>query len=323
MLCGGETLQAAGKKNSLPFQTKFPDDFPTVEQLRFVDISNKDNKGEEYLGQAILVIFFDPGCAKCIAKLPTIEKIRKTFESEGVVFVGMSSSGSGIRNIASNYPYPWVWATNSPGLKHLLHSGKTFELFLYDRTGKIAYRFGTESKNWKLHLELGLGSVLERALDLSDLPSDFVGSQVCGVCHPKEYDLWKETAHAGSYEVVVKPGMPMRTDCVKCHVTGGHEKSTKPFQQTSKELQEVGCEECHAPGGPHRTKPHLNAQLYSSKEESCVRCHNAELAGCSKDWKEPKWDYAAALKIIAHATGNVTTPAPENVKVETNQVPNQ
>lgn len=323
MAVGLEAVHSAMDRRPLPFQVQFPDNFPTLDTLQFVDLNQKPIKGEELLGQAVLVVFFDPGCSKCTVKLPTIDKIRETFSEEGITVIGMSSSGGGIRNIASQYPMPWIWATNSPGIKHKLQSGKTFELFLFDRTGKIAYKFNTDHRNWKLHLELGIGAVVERALDLSDLPNEFVGSQVCGVCHQEEYKQWEQTAHAIGYDTLVQSKNTNRPECHSCHVTGEIGRSKRPWQQTPKELQEIGCEECHGPGGPHRTRPFAEGHLYSTKEESCKRCHDVEAAGCVASWPEPKWDYATALKKVAHGTahGGVTPSPASTTSSATQSVP--
>ncbi len=307
---GLDAVYSAIERRPLPFQTQFPDDFPTLDALQFVDTRQKRIKGEEFLGQAVLIVFFDPGCSKCTVKLPTIDKIRQTFAEEGLTVIGMSSSGGGISSIASQYSLPWIWATNSPGIKHKLHGNKTFEMFLFDRSGKIVYKFTTEHRNWKLHLELGIGAVVERALDLSDLPNDFVGSQVCGVCHQEEYKQWEQTAHAAGYDTLVQSRNTNRPECHSCHVTGEMGRKSRPWSQTPKELQEIGCEECHGPGGPHRTKPFAEASLYSTREESCKRCHNPETAGCVGSWPEPKWDYSAALKKVAHGTAHGATPSP-------------
>jgi hypothetical protein len=313
-----ETVFSAGGKSSFPFQTEFPDTFPTIDQLKFDSLSQGEVKGEDFLGQAVLIVFFEPGCSKCTSKLPTFEKIRKTFESEGVTFIGMSSSGGGISSIAKSYGYEWVWAKNSTGLRPKLGAHKSFESFLFDRTGKIAYRFPIDERDWKLHLEIGLGSVLERALDLSDVSQAFVGSQVCGMCHPKELAQWENSPHANAYQTLVASSNINRVECHSCHVTGEQGRGSRPWQKTPKELQEIGCEECHGPGGPHRTKPFPQASLYSSKEESCKRCHDPALAGCSESWKEPKWDYATALKAVAHGAATPSTPEtkPSNAKIE-------
>ncbi len=314
-----ESVHSAVDRSPFPFQTKFPDNYPTIEQLKFDTISQGEVKGEDLLGQAVLIVFFDAGCANCTAKLPTFEKIRKTFESEGVTFIGMSSTGGGISSVARNYGFEWIWAKNSPGIRPKIQAHKSFESFLFDRTGKIAYRFPIEGKDWKLHLEIGLGAVLERALDLSDLPQAFVGSQICGMCHPKELAHWESTAHANGYLTLITSNNTNRIECHSCHVTGEQGRGARPWQRTPKELQEVGCEECHGPGGPHRTKPFPQASLYSSKEESCKRCHDPGLAGCSASWDEPKWDYATALKAISHGTPIRTSEVKtSNAKKETN-----
>ncbi|MCG3197915.1 MAG: redoxin domain-containing protein [Candidatus Omnitrophica bacterium] len=312
-------IQAAGKRD-LPFQSNFPDDFPTVDQLKFLDISKQTLKGEEFLGKPVLVIFFDPGCGKCTGKLPTIEKIRKNFSSEGVTVLGLSSKGGGLGSVSSSYP-EWIWVTNSPGIKHKLQSSRTMEAFVFDRLGQVAFRVPIDGSEWKTYLELGLGAVSERALDLSDMPHGFAGSDVCGMCHRAEYDQWKSTPHARGYEVLVETNNLHRPECHSCHVTAEQGRAERPWpvtargQLTPKEFQEIGCEECHGPGGPHRTKPFAEGHLYSTKEESCLRCHNAEVAGCAKDWKT-EWNYSEYLKQVAHGAGSTTRSVPDPIEIQ-------
>jgi len=297
-----DSVHSESVKRTPLFQTKFAEDFPTIEQLTFRSVSQGDIQGENLLGQAVVIICFEPGCAGCINKLATLEKIRKTFESDGVTFIALSSSGEGITNIAKQNGYAWVWALNATSLRPKLDAHRAFEIFLFDRTGKIVYRFPAEDRNLMLHLEIGLYQVLAKAVDLSNVPQAFIGSQSCGMCHPNELEQWLSTPHAKSYQTLVASGGADRKECNSCHVTGERGRVKHPWAKTPPELQAMGCEECHGPGGPHRSKPFPEASLYSSKEESCMRCHNPGSAGCSTSWKEPKWNYATALKAITHGS---------------------
>lgn len=311
-------VPAAGR--DLPFQSSFPEDFPTLDQLKFLDISQKTIQGEDFLGKPVVVIFFDPGCGKCTGKLPTVEKIRKNFSSEGVTVMGLSSKGGGVRGISTSYP-EWIWVTNSPGIKHKLHSSRTMEAFVFDRLGQAAFRVPIDGSEWKTYLELGLGAVSERALDLSDMPHGFSGSDVCGMCHRPEYDQWKSTDHAKGYEALVESNNLHRPECHSCHVTAEQGRAERPWpvtgrgQLTPKAFQEIGCEECHGPGGPHRTKPFAEGHLYGTKEESCVRCHDAKAAGCSTDWKG-EWNYAEYLKKVVHGGESATRSVPDPIEIQ-------
>jgi hypothetical protein len=296
LLAGLGAVHSASDLKKLPFQTEFPSDFPTIDQLQFADLSKQPVKGEDFLGQAVIMVFFDPGCGKCTSKLPEIEKIRETFKEEGVKVIGLSSTGGGLSGIAGNHQLDWFWATNSPTIKKKLQSTKIFEIFVFDRLGRAAYRFTSVdlNPNWKTHLDLALGSVVERALDLSDMPRPFVGSQVCGMCHRKEFDQWASTPHASSMETLNKKMSASKPDCRACHITGEAGRTQAARRGTPTELQEVGCEECHGPGGPHRTKPFAEKELYSTKEASCVRCHDEK--------NSPNFNYADALKKVAHVS---------------------
>lgn len=315
-----DAANSANEKGTFPFQTKFAEAFPTIEQLTFKSVSQGEIKGEALLGQAVVIVCFEPGCAGCVNKLATLEKIRKTFESDGVTFIALSSSGEGIMSIANQNGYAWVWALNSTSLRPKLDAHRAFEIFLFDRTGKIVYRFPTDDRNLMLHLEIGLYQVLAKAVDLSNVAQGFIGSQSCGMCHPNELAQWSTTPHAKAYQTLVTSGGADRKECNSCHVTGEQGRVKHPWAKTPPDFQAIGCEECHGPGGPHRSKPFPEANLYSSKEESCKRCHNPGLAGCSTSWKEPKWDYATTLKAIAHGT---TAPASDiktsNILFQANQ----
>jgi hypothetical protein len=292
LIAGVEAVESAVSARKLPYKKDFTPDYPTIDQLTFSDLSKGKIAGDTLLGQAVLIVFFDPGCAKCTGKLPAINKVYETFKGEGVTVIGMSSSGGGLQGVASSHSYSWVWASNTPIVKKKLQSAKTMEMFLFDRLGRIAYKLAIEGSDWTFYLELALGSVVERALDLSGVKQAFVGSAACGMCHQKEYEQWLGTPHARALETLAEKGNSERADCRSCHVTGEMGAEKRAWQRTPSELREVGCEECHGPGGPHRTKPYAGARTYSSQEESCLRCHDAK--------NSPDFSYSEYLKKVVH-----------------------
>ncbi len=297
-----DSVHSEGEKSTAPFQTKFAETFPTLDQLSFSSISRGEIKGQDLLGQAVVIVFFEPGCPGCVAKLPTLEEIRGKFAPDEITLIAMASYGQGFAGIAQQYGYDWIWANTTNKIRPKLDAHRAFEVFLFDRTGKIAYRFPTEDRDMKLHIEIALYAILGKSLDMSDIPQAFAGSQSCGMCHPKELAHWESTPHARAYQALVASNSAKRGECRSCHVTGEQGPAKHPWQIIPNRLQEVGCEECHGPGGPHRKKPYAQASLYSSREESCKRCHEPSLAGCSTSWGEPKWDYATSLGAVGHGT---------------------
>lgn len=282
-----------------PFEDAFPVDFPTIDQLSFTDVSNQTIPGEELLGQAVAIVVFLPTCPKCTAHLPKVEEARRLFEEEGVKIVAIPSANAmgAFRDIARTYPYEWLWATNASEIRKSLHSSRTFEVFLFDREGRIRFQFLETDSKWSFHLEVGLGSVCERALDLSTVSRGYTGSMVCGMCHVEEWMQWLTTPHATSMETLRRENSFQRIECIRCHLTGEAGKPTRPWRVAPKDIQEIGCEECHGPGGPHRTVPHPDAALHDTTEASCIRCHDQQ--------NSPNWIYKEYLAKVVH------TPAAE------------
>lgn len=125
--------------------------------------------------------------------------------------------------------------------------------------------------------------------------SEYVGSDVCRVCHvhTKQYYKWLKTPHAGAYVTLLKQSKHGDRTCLPCHTTGylqpgGYDpdrpdtrpkkvaglkpdhimdkkhKSRAPLTQNP--MKSVGCESCH--GGARR---HLGQALKHRKNPSEVR----------------------------------------------------
>ena len=309
------TSVVAARDFHTPYETTFPEGFPTIDQLTFTDLSRKNVSGEEFLGKAVAIVVFLPSCPRCTGKLPKIEEIRKTFEEEGVTVIGMSTN-SGTQDVsrfAQSGKYNWFWTTNSTPLRRQLRSSQSFEIFLFDRLGEIRFHIKQSDAKWAFHFELGLGAVTERALDLSGVRNGYVGSQVCGICHAEQYTQWLGTRHADSIETLVKENSKQKRECLSCHVTGEAGKETLPWRITPREMQEVGCEECHGAGGPHRTQPHVYRELHGTDEASCVRCHDQE--------NSPNWNYEEYLKKVVHDAPSVAETGNAPVSPDSGEAP--
>lgn len=139
----------------------------------------------------------------------------------------------------------------------------------------------------------------------------YEGVSSCKKCHIKQYNSWKKTKMARTFEVL-KPGInseakvkagfdPQKdytkdTKCLECHTTGfgmpgGYKIPEKGDLEAIKRAQEnegATCESCHGPGSKY-VEIHNNAltkkqkytldELYQAGEykiniRTCTTCHN-------------------------------------------------
>ncbi len=132
--------------------------------------------------------------------------------------------------------------------------------------------------------------------------STHVGSDVCKLCHIKEFYSWQKTNHAGAYVTLLDRKEHGNPVCLTCHTTGYRqpggfdpdkplepEKSTEPdalratrARRSQDPVKGVGCECCHGGARAHlgirllkdsaatRATPLLRTE---TSRENCVRCH--------------------------------------------------
>jgi hypothetical protein len=141
-------------------------------------------------------------------------------------------------------------------------------------------------------------------LGLKPLPHpsgrSFVGSETCGECHTKAYDVWKKSPHAKATESLVHPGERSEIarhfdpECLSCHVTGWNPQKFYPYKSgylslADKALHGNGCENCHGPGSRHvaAEQDGKNAELLkmlrasmrqplAKAETQCMECHDLD-----------------------------------------------
>ncbi len=134
----------------------------------------------------------------------------------------------------------------------------------------------------------------------------FVGSQKCGDCHTKAFEIWEHTPHAHATETLVKlePHRQFDPECISCHVTGWEPQRYFPFKSGFQSLEKTpllhgnGCENCHGPGSRHvaieefdievsddeRDKVRGEMRLTLKKDEegkerngdACMKCHDLD-----------------------------------------------
>ncbi|HEY7155063.1 MAG TPA: multiheme c-type cytochrome [Gemmataceae bacterium] len=124
----------------------------------------------------------------------------------------------------------------------------------------------------------------------------YVGSERCGDCHEKAYEVWKDSDHSHAYQTLVDARRPSLRqhdgECIVCHTVGfGYTSGFTNEQQTPK-LKNVGCESCHGPGSLHVKNPHnkewqqrMNQPWRAAKNEKaknlaidlfCISCHDTD-----------------------------------------------
>ncbi len=134
--------------------------------------------------------------------------------------------------------------------------------------------------------------------------SSFVGSDVCKLCHIKQFYSWQATDHAGSYVTLLQKGKQKDPACLICHVTGfgmpggfdpdrpdtpaakGAEKDALKATRVLRSqdpVKGVGCECCHG-GARHHLGIALRDRFAAARTpllrptpsvENCIRCHIA------------------------------------------------
>lgn len=103
----------------------------------------------------------------------------------------------------------------------------------------------------------------------------FVGTVVCGSCHPEALAVWKKTRHPHAYEDLRKVGKQHHLDCIGCHVAGWQQPGGVCRIDQIDDRQEVTCESCHGPGSQHVIEP-VKDTIRRADSKDCVGCHDHE-----------------------------------------------
>jgi len=118
--------------------------------------------------------------------------------------------------------------------------------------------------------------------------SRFIGSSRCGDCHQKEYEKWRESAHARSAAPIPEKERS-QVRCQVCHTTADGR------------FQEVGCEACHGGGRFYSYENVMRDRelsrllgFESADTGTCKRCHAREGA------KLRTFDEKKAMESIRH-----------------------
>ncbi|MEZ6062066.1 MAG: multiheme c-type cytochrome [Planctomycetaceae bacterium] len=141
----------------------------------------------------------------------------------------------------------------------------------------------------------------------------FLGSETCGECHSKAYEVWAASGHAHAlesldpqnqrtgYERLNGVARMFDPECLACHVTGWNPEEyfryesgflNEPFATTDeqklleKSMAGSGCENCHGPGSRHvelvdaddldAARQEVRVTLQQAKDNVCYKCHDVD-----------------------------------------------
>lgn len=120
----------------------------------------------------------------------------------------------------------------------------------------------------------------------------FAGAEACLSCHESAGKVWKTSAHAAAFSVLVPQGFDFDPECVRCHVTGMNEAEGFIDAIRTPDLENVQCEACHGAGAVHAADPRPGFGAIQEAPALCLRCHVPE--------RSENFDFSIYWKRIAH-----------------------
>lgn len=146
--------------------------------------------------------------------------------------------------------------------------------------------------------------------------SEYVGNDVCRLCHEAAYQKWLGTAHSRGFvplysEMAMMMGekmgatadMAIRSGkCLKCHSTA-HDVPAAYRGPGFRVGEGVSCEKCHGPGGDHvrafeDPQSEVDGTLGAPAEDFCRGCHRSKMG--HEEIESKLKNFPKAWKKIAH-----------------------
>ncbi len=140
-------------------------------------------------------------------------------------------------------------------------------------------------------------SFIEKAVKknkfLTPVPEPYIikDEKECMNCHEKEYNSWKKSTHAHSWQSLVKDKKTKSMVCISCHVSGFGRPDGFINENITHDLRNVTCVECHYTNASHLLKKNKES-VKRVEEKNCIRCHDKE--------NDPEFNFKSALLKIKH-----------------------
>lgn len=112
------------------------------------------------------------------------------------------------------------------------------------------------------------------------------GSNSCAECHPKTFEIWRDSRHAQAWTTLIEAERAYDPGCISCHVTGFAIEKGFGGATATPHLIGVGCEACHGPAGDH-----VDEGAPPATPDACTACHDRH--------HSPGFDREEAWKKIA------------------------
>jgi len=105
--------------------------------------------------------------------------------------------------------------------------------------------------------------------------SPYAGANSCKSCHAKEYEIWRDTPHAGAFHKLQDVNKAFDPDCIGCHTVGFEKPGGFLDEMLTPELMHVQCENCHGAARQHvESAGKIKVANASWKpKEFCAQCH--------------------------------------------------
>ena len=144
----------------------------------------------------------------------------------------------------------------------------------------------------------------------------YAGVLACFKCHDsatmnRQVSAWQRTAHSRAWAVLVTPAAyeiakkmgvtdePQRSPaCLTCHTTG-HGREPGRYLAAYTVADGVGCEACHGPGSEYMPEAMMRDRV-AARKAGLTSVTPATCLGCHKGAHGKPFDYAAAIRQIAH-----------------------
>ncbi len=250
------------------------------------------------------------------------------FDEYDTPAIGMVHEGAPYMHDGRCYTLEEIWTVFNPydthGVTNDMAKENLNDLIEYIKTFSIGAPLSDKDLFTSL-FEKSRGSPFR--LKVGDLasnttpPARYVGNEVCGTCHVREYKLWLGTKHARSWVML---GMKDRAEkvaahhkitvppqnsavCLQCHGTAA--SVPEQYRAETFHVEDgVQCERCHGPGERYATEEIMKDRqramslgLIRPTGDLCMGCHKPKP---SHEFMNKKpFDFESAYSRIKHTHG--------------------